>query len=220
MPPIYSLTSFVAALSIASATPTLSLRGQALNTIVNYHNLGEDFINFAPNWPTCANDKNLYDIGLSLSATVNVRPDCDTVIDKICIAAEAMANMSSTTQFMYQLGHTEGTCEGHIMFSHVKLSDPLTYDICAQNFQSVTNTCMLLDPTVKNYAKLQYQAGVQNIFYDPAADNSPTFWKWSASTVWNAMPGYMMGPLGCFGTVISHDSDDIQVDGTLKPGTG
>lgn len=85
------------------------------------------------------------------------------------------------------------------MFSHVRLSDPLTYDICAQNFQSFTDTCMLLDLPVKNYAKLQYQAGVQNIYHDPAADLSATFWKWSASTVWNVMSGYTMGPPGVSG---------------------
>lgn len=107
MSPSYSLISFVAALSIASATPNLSQRGKDLNTIVSYRaDLEAISIDFAPNWPTYANDKNLYDIGLSLSATVNVGPNCDTVINKTCIAAEAMADMSSSTQFMYQLGHT------------------------------------------------------------------------------------------------------------------
>lgn len=106
-----------------------------------------------------------------------------------------------------------------MMFSRITLSDPLTYDICVQNFQGITNTCMLMgDPTVKNYAAVGYQGGVQNMFWNPSADNSAVYWKWSASSVWNLMPGYMMGAPGYFGTVVAHDSSDITPEGSLKAG--
>jgi len=91
----------VAALALTNVTLTLSPRGKDLNTITTYReDLGVTFINFAPNWPTCGNNKNLNGIGLSTTITVQVRPDCDTVIDKICVAADAMAKRT-TGQFMF-----------------------------------------------------------------------------------------------------------------------
>ncbi len=216
---LISLLGCVAALALTNASPTLSPRGKDLNTIVDHRpDLGGDLINFAPNWPTCGNDKNIKSIGLSTTITVKVRPDCDTVIDKICVAAAAMASRKPY-EFMIQLSHTEGTCEGHMLFSYRTLSDPLTYDICVRNFQSITNTCMLMDdPTVKNLAAVGEQAGVQNILWNPTADDSATYQKWSATKVWNQMPGYMMGPKGYFGKVVGHDSSDITADGFLKAG--
>lgn len=74
------------------------------------------------------------------------------------------------------------------------------------------------DPTVKNFAAVGEQAGVQNMLWNPSADDSAVYWKWSASQVWNVRPGYMVGPPGYFGKVVGHDSSSITVDGTLKAG--
>ena len=205
----YLALSFVVAFTFTNAKPfTLFSRGGGDNTVVDSRSNGDVFTDYAPNWPTCGNDHTLTDTGISTTITVNVRPDCDTVIDTICKAAVIEYKSGS---YMSSIGHTTGTCEGHIMFSQATLADPLDYATCAKSFQSITETCMLTgDSTVKNYAAVGSQFGVQNIHHNPASyGNQPTFPIWSASSRWNLVPGYMMGPPGVWGSVYGKDATDI-----------
>lgn len=221
MAPHLGLFSLLASLAVTNASPfSLSPRG-GLSTYVDHReDLGVDLTYFAPDWPTCANDHTLTDIGLSTTITVNVRPDCDNVIDIICKAAAAEASVPHDQQWMYSLGHTEGTCEGHIMFSQWQLADPLDYPTCVAGFQSITETCILMDdPNVKNYASDKHQFGVKNIFHNPQG-GSPTLRKWNAATGWNLMPGYMMGPPNVFGAVEGRDATDIGAGGRPKVENG
>ena len=223
----FKVFSLFAALAVTNASPlTLSPRGNSPHTIVNYReDLGETFTDFAPNWPTCGNDYTLTDTGISTTITVNTRPDCDAVIDILCQAADRQAKYQATIpnedKFLYQLGHSNGTCEGHILFPQTSLADPFDYNTCVTSFQSITNTCMLMgDPNVPhNYAAVGKQFGVQNIHHNPGG-NTPTMGTWSASTVWNLMPGYMMGAKGVFGDVVENDATDVQADGTVKSSNG
>lgn len=207
----FSILSFLAAISFTYAIPTtLSERG--LKTWTYAHpETGDTYTHFAPNWPTCGNDKTLSGegpISLSTTKTVNVRPDCDNVINAICNVAVAQAKLGGS---YYGLGYTFGTCEGHMLFSQVT---PITYEACVSDFQTIPNTCMLMDdPTVKNYASVGKQFGVKNIYHNPSYGSDSV---WNAATDWNRLPGYMMGPPGVFGDVDGRDISDFNADGSLS----
>ncbi len=210
MSPLFGVFSILATLIVTNANPLIhSPRGRDLHTYVDVRDdLGYSITSFAPNWPTCGNDHTLTDIGLKTTVTVDVRADCDTVIDQICKAAAKEATDPAYSRFIYPIKATQGACEGHILFSQVTLADPLDYATCQRNFQSITETCMLIDPSVKNYASVGFQFGVQNIKFSPP-DLGPSLPHWTASTRWNLMPGYMMGPVGVFGDVNGRDASDF-----------
>ena len=145
---------------------------------------------FDPAQATCANNK--YMKQFSTSVTVDVRQDCDPVINTICKAADKLAQGSNS---MTNLVHTAGSCEGHMLFSSSK-ADPKTvnYDSCVQAFQGITESCMLMgDPSVHNSASVGKQFGVQNVVYQEVASGN----NWlTGNTYQQTDPGYLMGPTG------------------------
>ncbi|KAL6721969.1 hypothetical protein ACLMJK_001074 [Lecanora helva] len=217
MLPAFSTFAISAALlSLSDASPlALAPRDQDLKTFTNYRaDLGETFTYFAPNWPTCGNDHTMTDLNMWTTIDVNVRPDCDTVIDSICSAAVKEASRPGQ---MRSLTAKSGTCQGFILFSQRTLADPLDYDICVGNFQSITKTCMLIGEG-KNYASDKHQAGVQNVFHNPK-QTPPSTYTWTAATNWNLYPGYMMGPPGYFGDISNViDAGSIKPDGSYTSG--
>ena len=227
MTPLSSLLAFLATLSLASSTPLLTGRdfknkGNIYVTdrpVVNEP--PTEFISFGDKWPTCANDKLLQGIGVSTEGQkVNTKTDCDAVINKICNAVD---NVVKNSQSPNWLSHNEGSCEGHILFGHNTFGEPLNYTICVENFQRITETCMLIDDNIENHASDGQQAGVLHVYYNP---QSLPHWTADTSEHFDAqMPGYMMGANGTFqglrnpGQYIhTYDSDCIQANGTLLTG--
>lgn len=218
---VLPLLAFLAILSLTNSTPLLAQRDTKNNGniyFIDRDDLGGRFTGFGDKWPTCANDELLIATGVSTNGkTINTQPDCDAVIAKICNAVDLMVK---NAKFPYWLSHTEGTCEGHIMFGYTTFGGSLNYEICADKFQSITETCMLIDDNIKNHAADGQQAGVLHVYNNPVA-TPPSTETWSADTSWSfdaQMPGYMMGAPGTFGKLRSHDSDCIQPDGSLREG--
>lgn len=196
------ILTFCAILATTTSTPSIhSPRSHTLSSFTTVANkdTGTVSTNFAPNWPTCANDRLLSTLNPNPTSTVYVRPDCDAVISEICTAA---AWEAANDVFMSSIGHRNRSCEGHILFSQSRLADPFDYATCVRGFQSVTETCILMgDPTVRNYAEVGRQAGVMNVFQNPEGGQAGNP-VWRAGTAWNLMPGYMMGSPTWFGAVL------------------
>ena len=72
--------------------------------------------------PTCGKDETMNQF--NTTTTVTVQPDCDTVIDTICRAVVKGETPAPTSNL--NLGHTFGTCEGHIVIS-VEIRADISY---------------------------------------------------------------------------------------------
>ena len=219
-------------LSTISAKPlSMTPRGQQHGTLWVKGN--DEFIDFAPGWPTCQNDQTLQYINSSFTPDVTVQPDCDNAIDLVCRAANKQGNSGG---FLYDMTSTIGTCQAHIVLTdydgHVSVPSGFTYDSCVQSFQQITTQCMLLDPKGK-YASKGQQAGVLNTYYKTGGTNGA--WYWSSDGTGSATPspgavvgpqpagvpdqtrrwttkntaGYMVGPEGQFGDVFGCDASKI-----------
>ena len=169
---------------------------------------GAERFSWPSEYPTCGNDKSMSQF--STTITVNTQQDCDPVIDTICRAA---AQQSTTNA--RNLGHSIGTCEGHILFPGATSS--VTYADCVQGFQSVTETCILMGGP-KNYAAVGKQFGLRNLQYFPAVNlyyPGGTVWAWTVGSATD--PGYLMGPPHVFGDDFhAMDADDVLSGNTTK----
>ena len=135
---------------------------------------------FDPDQATCANNKYLK--SFSTAVTVAVRPDCDTVIDTICKAADKLGQSSAPAT---NLVHSVGSCEGHMLFS-TATADPkeVNYSACVQAFQGITESCMLS-------ASVGKQFGVRNVMYQAVSSGE----NWLAGNSYQqTAPGYLIGP--------------------------
>lgn len=139
---------------------------------------------------------------------------------------------------MNDTGAVVRTCEAHIFVNGVNISADFTYDTCVQDFQSITETCMLLDPKGK-YAESGKQAGVMRALYSEGGTNGPIYTteivggnetevlsyppgaqpagtgtapNWMLAMQDN--PGYMVGPPGYFGSVFGCDATAMLRTGT------
>ncbi|KAM0800365.1 hypothetical protein BDR22DRAFT_243969 [Usnea florida] len=194
-------------LGIATAIPALLAPRDQVDYITN--NYGQETTVFPTGYPTCGNDKSMS--GFSTTITVNTRPDCDNVIDTICRAAEVQAspNYSAHHNNIGNIGYAIGTCEGHILAPHTNTN--VTYAVCVNRFQSITETCILLDGP-KNYAAVGKQYGLRNLQYNSAASiESPQglLATWQANS--DTESGYLMGPPNVFGT----DFMDVDAESIL-----
>lgn len=179
-------------LGIATAIPALLAPRDQVSSYTDGN--GGDHVVFPTGYPTCGNDKSMGSFATTI--TVNTRPDCDNVIDIICRAAELQ---SSPKYYNHRnIGHAIGTCEGHIILPHTDSN--VTYADCVDRFQSITETCILLDGP-KNYAAVGKQYGLRNLqFFGAARTDYPqggvATWKANSDTE----SGYLMGPPNVFGT--------------------
>ena len=179
-------------LGVATAIPALLAPRDKVSTYTDGN--GGTHVVFPSGYPTCGNDKSMN--SFSTTITVNTQPDCDNVIDTICRAAE---QQSSPSVYNHQnIGHTSGTCEGHIILPHTDSN--VTYADCVDRFQSITETCILMGGP-KNYAAVDKQYGLRNLqFFGAARTDYPqggvATWKANSDTE----SGYLMGPPNVFGT--------------------
>ena len=221
-PHIAGMLSILVLVAFAAASAVswpLSARSRRTQTQYSPDD-GDFYVNFTPDYPTCANDVNLQDsVGDYASKTnVTVRPDCDVVIDYICAAVDAMAHRPPQNADMTSLTFSKSTCAGLILFpANKKLDTPIDYASCVSSFQSITKTCMLLDGSAgQNYASAGQQAGVMNIFHQ--FNNPSPGSRWQVSSAWGAMPGFMMGPPNYWGPVHASPAQNVARNGSIDYG--
>ncbi|KAL8671013.1 MAG: hypothetical protein Q9168_004465 [Polycauliona sp. 1 TL-2023] len=181
-PPSTLVTAFSLLLAIATALPsTLHPRDGYTTGIYNWAAGGSSAVIYSPDTAACAgadtDGKFLKDF--STTITVDVKNDCDPVINAICNAA-----IADTTSL--GLNATQGSCQA-ILLSGQNIPDSKT---CVASFQKITENCMLMPAPFKNAASVGKQFGVMNA----ARDSSDKVW--SANTLFwgKGNPGYLMGP--------------------------
>ena len=180
-------------LGIATAIPALLAPRDKVGSYTDGN--GGYHIVYPTGYPTCGNDKSMS--SFSTTITVNTQPDCDNVIDTICRAVDLQSSPNYSS-YHQNIGHANGTCEGHIILPHINTN--VIYADCVNRFQSITETCILMGGP-KNYAAVDKQYGLRNLdFFGAARTDYPqggvATWKANSDTE----SGYLMGPPNVFGT--------------------
>ncbi|KAL8655615.1 MAG: hypothetical protein Q9210_000780 [Variospora velana] len=162
---------------------------------------------FAPGFATCS-DSDYLDF-LGPTDPVQTQNQCDIAIEAVCTRAvadfqkgrdadSAVFNSTNMEPTSAQIGETN-PCEATILYSQPKLSTPLTIEDCIASFQSISIECMLPDEDWNKHASIGNQGGVRNVIYTAdGGDVDSRYPMWKANNVYNALPGYMVGPPGWF----------------------
>lgn len=217
MSPSLAILLAVASLCTIHATPLALISRSPRIIVENDFGSSASGVSFDPNSASCPSDVGGWgvitaDSTADFTGAVNVRPDCDNVINSICNVVNMWHATNAARGSLGSLYHTDHSCEGHFVVKTVDhkgriYGNTVDYRTCVAQFQSIALRCMVVGESDAAVAGAQYGAVnaryLRSSGWQKGNDNPENQ---------NTDPGYLMGPPGIFkGLQDSTDSSTITV---------